>query len=236
MTPHERFKQARNSQPKRITAQQIAERLGVTHNAVRQMELGMSQKLLKRAIQEFAPEWHLTTDWFYTPTSAVNLPPTTQESRTNYNIKESIDLPLYVGALHGDPSQCQWILTDTPSTRPIRAAFLSGPAEEYFLLIVAGDNMAPRIRHGALLLARKISIAPPGAIVLAQPSDLPRSIIGVFTLSISATSELPSITLQDKVLAQIEMIHQPTISGPNIEFNDGNALLETKNHMLFQSN
>lgn len=213
---------------------EIAERLNTTVNAVRFMELGQSETLLRRAIEVFGPEWKLPESWFYEADSPA-IGPVAKEGRVPYNFGEMIDLPIYVGALYGEEKQCQWIMSTPPSTRPIRSGFLSADPSEYFQLVVAGDQYSPRIKHGAIVLIRKIAIAAAGTLVLAQPKDLGRAIIGVFDpTGWEYTDTFPAIKMHDQVIGQLELIHHPTIAGPNLEFDGGTPLMETKGAVFYQ--
>lgn len=228
MDPHKRFQQARNSQPKRISVQEIADRLGTTHHAIRHMERGYSEALLKKAITTFAPEWNLPESWFYESTPAI-----IQEAKASYN-PQSTDIPIYTGIVTAE--QCSWVLSSAPTKRPVRSGFLSGPADQYLQVIVGGNAYAPRIRHGSIILLRRSSIVPESALVLAQPKGSQNATLGVFRLDKSETFHpFRTFTLEDTIIGQVEMIHSSTTAGPNYEFNEGNAILITKDRELYQS-
>lgn len=239
MTAGDRFKQARNSQPQRVTLQQIADRLGVSTSTVRFFEAGRNDELLAKAIKIFAPEWNLPIAWFYEPSAAVAPPsalPSVHEKRMPYNFGDMIDLPIFAGSLLGSPALCKWDLSDASYSRPIRAGFLSAPPDEYFQLVVAGDAYAPRIQHGGILLVRRQPIVPVGTLTLAQKADSPKALIGIFdSVNDPDYRPFPLITMEDTVIGQIELIHHPTIAGPNLEFDSGRPLLIRKSRAMFQS-
>lgn len=223
-------------------AEHIESKLGkpvkVTPDVIRNIELGKSKRWLDEYVDWANKTWKVEKEWFHDGKGSPSVPgvPDTyaRELPSGYGSSSTIPIALYHSRPVKNPSGVDLEVVPAKTMHDVPAFFITDQPYRYKVVHVAGQTLAPLIRHGDYALFLDSAAPPDKSVVIVQLANGLWVVRGleVDGNDIRLKAINPTQQTQDKLgadgyigyLVAVFGRYDPSASDRNMVFDLGNAL------------
>lgn len=242
MTPGEKLRSIRQTQPDRPSRAEVADQLNKFHNSthftdmiVRNLEDSRSSRWLSQYIDFAVANWQVEREWAESedPVGTTASSRGVHEAPSQYHVN-----PIYQLLLTWQGNPVDHDIEFRPIKKFSRSELaLPEPADEYYALEVFGTNLGPRFPHGSTIIVRRADIPPHNSLVIVESPSQAAVIRGFLVednqLNLYPLNPFKSTTPEPKlpgqkfigyIVAAIERYDPNSQNDKNILYNRGEPI------------